>query len=171
MTELTTQVLRGRVGTEPRVTRTASGKAWMRFRLAVPRVRRKDDGTYEELDARWYTVRVWDRLAEHVEASVRCGEAVIVIGRPTVNAWIDSEGVIQSELVVTAQSIGHDLVHGTSHFTRRSRGPFAEGGAAGVAVLSTAGGATLVKEAAVLASPLVEEEFVGEGPADEVKEE
>lgn len=118
MTGSTTITLRGRLGTEPRRFKTRRQQVIVRFRLAVPQYRIRDNGVFEELEAQWYTVRAWDKLATNALASLNKGDPVIVVGRPTVNVWKDEEGEARGELVITAQGIGHDLGWGLSRFAR-----------------------------------------------------
>lgn len=118
MTGNTSITLRGRVGTDLRRFDTRNRQVIVRFRLAVSQYRIRDNGTFEDLDAQWYTVRAWDRLAQNALASLAKGDPVIVVGRPTVNAWKDEQGEARGELVITAQSIGHDLNLGHTRFAR-----------------------------------------------------
>ncbi len=116
MNENTTLTLRGRVGTDLRRRTTQSGRHTIRFRLAVSQWRVRDDGVIEDREPHWYTVRAWDRLAENAVSSIHKGDPVIVVGRPTVNAWKDDQGEVRSEMVVTAQAMGHDIAFGWTHF-------------------------------------------------------
>jgi len=118
----TTITLRGRVGSIPASYERKDAKGIIvRFRFAVSNWRRKEDGTFVESEATWYTVRVWDKLAENTLESVSKGDPLIVVGRPSVNAWIDRDGLARGELVVTAQGIGFDMNHGRSRFIRPER--------------------------------------------------
>lgn len=114
--------LRGRVGTDPDITTTTHGRAAARFRLAVTRRGRDDAGVWHDVDTIWYTVKAWNGLAQNVGFSVRKGQPVMVQGRLSVNQWekaeTNSRGV---ELVITANSIGHDLTAGVSQFMRPMR--------------------------------------------------
>lgn len=118
----TTITLRGRVGTDLAATRTKNGQMTVRFRLAVTNWFASADGVLTQGRTHWYTVRAWERLAENVFQSLRKGEPVIVVGRPTANAWIaKDDGLARSELVITAQSIGHDLANGRARYEKRER--------------------------------------------------
>lgn len=111
-----TLTLRGRVGSDPTSSRTKSGALSVRFRLAVTQWRRTDEGKYEDLGARWYTVRAWGRLATYVQASIHKGDPVVLVGRPIANAWANSAGEVMSDLVIHAHVLGHDLNYGTTTF-------------------------------------------------------
>lgn len=116
-----TLVLRGRMGTDI-VTKTFDGGRMVaRFRLAATQWRRRDDGTFEDLKPRWYTVKVWERLAENVLHSVVKGQPLIVVGRPVAEAYTGKDGELVGELVVSAISVGHDLAYGRASFERTRR--------------------------------------------------
>ncbi len=118
----TTITLRGRVGSIPASYERKGDKGIVvRFRFAVSNWRRTAEGAFVESEATWYTVRVWDTLAENVLGSVSKGDPLIVAGRPSVNAWIDRDGLARGELVITAQAIGFDMNHGRSRLIRSER--------------------------------------------------
>lgn len=118
----TTITLRGRVGTDLAATRTRNGQTTVRFRLGVTNWFASADGVLTQGRTRWYTIRAWERLAENAFTSLRKGEPVIVVGRPTAGAWISKEdGQARSELVITAQAIGHDLANGRTSFVKAER--------------------------------------------------
>ena len=117
----TTITLRGRVGTELAAHKTASGQVTTRFRLAVTNWFDASNGELVQGRTHWYSVRAWDRLADNALHSIKKGEPVIVVGRPTANAWIDKNGERHAELVITAQSIGHDLANGRAAYARAPR--------------------------------------------------
>lgn len=114
--------LQGWAGSNASLVKGAeSGVAYSRFRLVVPRGRRKDSGEWEELESRWYTVKAWGPLAENLRRSISSGDAVIVVGQPRAQAWIDKEGQVRSEIAVHATAVGHDLVRGQSIFYKTVR--------------------------------------------------
>lgn len=114
-------VLRGRIGTDVATKRFEGGRMVARFRLAATQWRRRDDGTFEDLKPRWYTVKVWERLAENVLRSVRKGEPLIVVGRPVAEAYTSKGGELVGELAVSAISVGHDLAYGCAVFEKPRR--------------------------------------------------
>jgi single-strand DNA-binding protein len=59
-------------------------------------------------------------LAEHVAASVRKGDPVVVVGKLRTNVW-EKDGQTHERLVLEADMVGHDLNRGTSAFRRRPR--------------------------------------------------
>lgn len=117
-------VLRGRVGTELTLSRPekGEGRIFCRFRMVVPRSRRRDNGDWEDMDPLWYTVRCWGALAENMAMSLRKGQPVVVAGRPVAHAWVDGAGELRSELAVNAFTGGHDLGMGTSFYKKTAPG-------------------------------------------------
>lgn len=118
----TTITLRGRVGTDLAKNITQSGQVTVRFRLAVTHWFASVDGVLTQGQTKWYTVRAWDRLANNLMHSISKGEPVIVVGRPTASAWRDkTTGEVRSDLVITAQSVGHDLTNGWAQYMKTRR--------------------------------------------------
>lgn len=113
-------ILRGRVGGDPIFHDGESGKnrSFVRFRVAGSRSRRKDNGEWDNSDSEWFTVKAWGILAENCRLSLRRGEPVIVVGRPTAQAWVGGDGELRSELAIHAHAIGHDLNLGSSIYRK-----------------------------------------------------
>lgn len=122
-------VLRGRAASDAVVFAKdgPEGRSFARFRMAVPRARRRDDGQWEDAEPQWYTVKAWGSLADHLHLSLRRGAPIVVVGRPSAQAWIDRGGELRSALDIHAVTIGHDLVYGVSSFARLRRPVEAEG--------------------------------------------
>ena len=80
--------------------------------MVAPQWRITDAGQYEEREPKWYTVCVWDRLAQNIARSVQKGTPVIVCGRPSARGWLGPDQQVRSELVINASFMGIDLVFG-----------------------------------------------------------
>ncbi len=90
------------------------------FRLAcTPRVRVKG-GEYGDGNTTWIEVSCFRGLAEHVRASIRKGDPVVVIGRLRTSIW-EKNGQVYDRLGIEADTVGHDLSKGTSMFRRKPR--------------------------------------------------
>jgi single-strand DNA-binding protein len=90
------------------------------FRLAcTPRVRVKG-GEYGDGNTTWIEVSCFRGLAEHVAASIRKGDPVLVIGRLRTSVW-EKNGQTFDRLGIEADTVGHDLSKGTSMFRRKPR--------------------------------------------------
>lgn len=109
--------LRGRIGTNLEITQYPSGAVSARFRMAVSKKGRDENNQWHDLGATWYTVRMWGKLADNAQRSLRKGEPVLVSGRLEINEWQHEEtGQIRTELVIVANSVGHDLNYGVASF-------------------------------------------------------
>ena len=70
-----------------------------------------------DADTNWYTITTFRQLAINTAGSLLKGERVIVTGRLRIREWESGErtGV---NVDIEAEAIGHDLLWGTSKFTR-----------------------------------------------------
>lgn len=124
----------GVVATEPRVFTTSTGTVITSFRLASSqRTFDRKTNEWRDLGSNWYTVSCFRALAEHVAASVKKGERVLVSGKLRIKTWT-SDGREGTSVDIDADAVGHDLLWGTSTFTR------AVGGARADAELGTSAG-------------------------------
>lgn len=108
----------GRVGGDPQLRRTHDGGTIASFSLATSD-RRRDPQTGEWADGptSWYEVSAFRALGDNVLASVRKGDRVIVAGRLTIRRW-QSGDKSGTSADVDADAVGHDLLFGTTAFTR-----------------------------------------------------
>ena len=122
--ERTTAILTGRVGSDVAMNQDQQGGTpFARFRLVVPRGRWNDQGTWEEQEGGWYTIKAWGNLALNMHQSLRKGNPVIVVGRPSAQGWINKEDKVATEIAINASAIGHDLARGISTFGKVVRDP------------------------------------------------
>lgn len=111
---------RGWLGGDIELHQVTGGHRVARMRVAsTPRRRRNDQ--WEDGPTIWYTVKAWNILADHVSASLASGQPVLVHGKLEANAWTSQDGSTQTRYVVTAESMGHDLVLGTARFARPAK--------------------------------------------------
>lgn len=110
--------LTGVVATDPRHTITSAGLAITSFRLASTQ-RRFDRAKQAWVDSatNWYTVSTFRQLAVNTAACVRKSERVVVTGRLRIREW-GEEPRKGTTVEVDADTVGHDLLWGTSAFTR-----------------------------------------------------
>ena len=108
----------GRVVDDPKAIKTKSGKSMTTVRVAFnpSRFDRKEN-QWVDGQTIFYSVNTFDALAEHVVASLKKGEPVIVYGSHRIRHWGENED--QVDQVIDAQHVGHDLKWGTSDFTKR----------------------------------------------------
>lgn len=108
----------GLVATTPRHLVTQEGLPITSFRLASSK-RRFDRSKKQWLDGEthWFTVTSFRQLAINSATAISKGDRVIVFGKLKVRDWDNGERTGTS-VEIEADSLGHDLVWGTSEFTR-----------------------------------------------------
>ncbi|HET8780227.1 MAG TPA: single-stranded DNA-binding protein [Agromyces sp.] len=118
----------GAVGNDPRLHVTNQGLAIASFRLAsTRRYFDRTKGTWEDGETNWYTVSGFRQLAHNTMASVHKGERVVVHGRLRVRAW-ENGGKSGTSVEIEADSIGHDLMWGTTTLTKVRAGGGSDSG-------------------------------------------
>src|ERR1700685_2174231 len=125
--------LRGFVTAEPKFKQTAlTATPLAEIRVgSTPRRLDRETGEWRELPTTYYTVKCWRRLAVNAASSLHKGDMVMVRGRFSVHNWIDSEQRPRTTIEVEADSLGHDLAYGWSHFLRGSHPGNRSGASAG----------------------------------------
>ena len=115
--------LRGYVTAEPKLRHTrATATPVAEVRVGcTPRRLNRETGEWEELQTSYYTVKVWRRLAVNASSSLHKGDMVVVRGRFYQRQWVDDEQRTRIAIEIEADSLGHDLSYGWSHFMRGSR--------------------------------------------------
>jgi len=110
--------LTGIVATPPRHIVTGDALSITSFRLASTQRRfDRNQERWVDGDTNWYTITTFRQLAINVAACVTKGERVVVSGRLRVREWDNGEkqGL---NVEVEADALGHDLMWGTSTFSR-----------------------------------------------------
>ena len=117
--------LTGYVTSEPKIWHAGQAQTPVAKIRVGSTPRRLDRQTGEWLDGEtsYYTVKCWRKLAENVHSCLRKGDMVIVRGKFRARTWVDNEQRARSELEIEADSVGHDLAFGWSHFNRGVRAP------------------------------------------------
>ena len=90
----------GRLGRDPELRYTPSGKAVCELNLAV------DDGWGENKKTAWIGCVLWDKKAELAAQHLHKGDQVGITGRLTQDSWDDKEtGKKQTKTKVTAEAM------------------------------------------------------------------
>jgi len=89
--------LLGRVGSDPVLRNTKTGKTVANFSVAD---NQKEAG---EQKTTWYSVSCWDAKAEIAEKIVRKGDLVYVEGVPSVSSWTDKQGTSRNEISISCR--------------------------------------------------------------------
>jgi single-strand DNA-binding protein len=119
----------GYVAQEPSIRTTKTGKTVTDLRVGItPRYRDQATGEWRDAESSYFTVSCWDRLAQHVRASMHKGEPVLVRGKFKTSTYEDKDGRPRTDTRITADTGGHDLSRGIANYIRhRSKQPPAEG--------------------------------------------
>jgi single-strand DNA-binding protein len=115
--------LRGFVTAEPKFRQTVqTATPVTEIRVgSTPRRLNRETGEWQEAPTSYYTVKCWRRLAINAASSLHKGDMVVIRGRFYMNTWVDSQQRPRAMLEIEADSVGHDLAYGWSHFLRGSR--------------------------------------------------
>ena len=89
----------GRLGKDPEVRTTSSGKSVANFTLAV------DYGYGDRKTTSWIPVQVWEKTAELAAKFLAKGSQVAVEGRLQQRSWEDRDGNTRSVLEVVADRL------------------------------------------------------------------
>jgi single-strand DNA-binding protein len=120
MSQENTIILRGFVTAEPKFWQpTPTHTPVTEIRVgSTPRRLNRATGEWEDGATSYYTVKCWRRLAVNVKGSLRKGDMVIIRGKFFTRTWVDDQQRTRMQLQVEADSVGHDLSFGWSHFNR-----------------------------------------------------
>lgn len=96
----------GRLGKDPELLYTQSGKAICKFSLATNRLgRRGTEPQGEEPPPDWHRVVAWERLAETCGKYLSKGKQVAVVGAIRYDKYTDKEGVTKYFTEIRAQNV------------------------------------------------------------------
>ncbi len=112
--------LTGFVTAEPTLGFTKASKTPVtRIRVgSTPRWLDRGTGEWRDGETSYYNVKCWRKLAENVTGSLRKGDMILVHGKFRTRTWVDEQQHTRVELDVEADSVGHDMSFGWSHFNR-----------------------------------------------------
>jgi single-strand DNA-binding protein len=115
--------LRGYLTAEPKLhQKTATAIPVTEIRVgSTPRRLNRETGEWLDAPTSYYTVKCWRRLAINAVSSLHKGDMVVIRGRFYMNNWVDNQQQQRSTLEIEADSLGHDLAYGWSHFLRGTR--------------------------------------------------
>jgi len=117
--------LRGYVTAEPKFwqsTPTQTPLAEIRVG-STPRRLNRATGEWLDGDTSYYTVKCWRRLAVNVASCLRKGDMVLIRGKVVMRTWLDDQQRSRTQMQIEADSVGHDLSFGWSHFNRGVQAP------------------------------------------------
>jgi single-strand DNA-binding protein len=108
-------ILIGRLGRDPEVRYTPSGKAVANFSIATSEQWTNKEGTKTE-QTEWHRIVAWGRTGEICGEYLKKGSLVYVEGRLQTRSWEDREGVKKFTTEVVAQVM--QMLGGTGKETR-----------------------------------------------------
>lgn len=128
-----TITLTGFVATAPRHLVTSGGLPITSFRMAT-NARRFDKAKNSWVDGEtnWYTVNTYRQLAVNAAGAISKGDPVVVLGRLRIRDW-ENDKRQGTNIEVEADSLGHDLLFGTTSFTRSISSSLSSGSVASMA--------------------------------------
>jgi single-strand DNA-binding protein len=130
----------GFVAREPNLRETRDGRHVTDVRVGTTaRLLDKETGVWRDGETSYYSVSCWRRLADHVKASLRKGDPVMVKGRFKTRSYEDKAGRLRTEVEIVADTVGHDLNRGVANYLRQQRPATVEAGDAAAAADPAAG--------------------------------
>jgi single-strand DNA-binding protein len=110
----------GFVAQDPSLRPVKDGRNVTNLRVgATRRYLDKATGEWRDLETSYYDVACWNRLADHVRASMRKGDPVLVKGQFKSRSWEDKNGQTRKEIDILADTVGHDLSRGVANYIRQ----------------------------------------------------
>ena len=97
-------LLIGRLGQDPEMRYTPSGKPLTKFQLAVNRSWTTADGE-KKTETEWFNIVAWGKLAEICNQYLNKGQQVYIDGRLHTRYWQDDEGGNHTAVEVIAQEM------------------------------------------------------------------
>jgi single-strand DNA-binding protein len=103
-----TITLVGHLGGDPELRYTPNGVAVCDVRVATTPRRQVGEEWYDR-ETLWFKLSTWRQLAEHVAASFRKGDKVVVQGKLLQETYERRDGTTGVSLVIDATVVGADL--------------------------------------------------------------
>lgn len=92
----------GRLGKDPELRTTQSGKSVTSFSMAVQRPRKNQNGEYE---SDWLDVQAWGTTAEFICKYFQQGQLMAVSGRIQTRVYTDRDGKARKAVEIVAQDV------------------------------------------------------------------
>jgi single-strand DNA-binding protein len=110
----------GFVAQDPQQRETKNGSRVTDLRVgATTRVQDRVTLQWRDGDTSYYNVSCWRRLGDHVRASLRKGDPVMIKGRFRSRTFEDkTTGLPRTVIDIVADTVGHDLNRGIANYMR-----------------------------------------------------
>lgn len=110
----------GFVAQDPIQRETKNGVLVTDLRVGTtPRLQDRVTNQWRDGETSYYTVSCWRRLGDHVRASLRKGDPVMIKGKFRSRSYIDRNGVSRTVVDIIADTVGHDLNRGVANYLRQ----------------------------------------------------
>jgi single-strand DNA-binding protein len=142
----------GFVAQDPVQRETKTGSRVTDLRVgATTRVQDRVTLQWRDGDTSYYNVSCWRRLGEHVRASLRKGDPIVLKGRFKSRTFEDkTTGQPRTVIDIVADTVGHDLNRGVANYIRPVQPPVnTEGDPAASGSQATADDHDMVDEEAI----------------------
>jgi single-strand DNA-binding protein len=97
-------LLIGRLGQDPEMRYTPSGRPLTKFQLAANRSWTTADGE-KKTETEWFNIVAWGKLAEICNQYLKKGQLVYIEGRLHTRQWKDDQGANHSSVEVITQEM------------------------------------------------------------------
>ena len=97
-------IIRGNLGGDPDLKELSGDTKVAKFNVAVTEKYRNQDGT-EVKNTTWFSIEVWNKMAEVVCKYLKKGSDVLVEGKFATEKWNDEEGNPKVKYVIKASAI------------------------------------------------------------------
>lgn len=163
--------LRGYLTAEPTLhqkTTTATPVTEIRVGC-TPRRLNRETGEWYDAPTSYYRVKCWRRLAINAASSLHKGDMVVVHGRFYMSTWVDSQQRPRSSLEIEADSLGHDLTYGWSHFLRGTRSQSERAAAVNAGEMARQDVGPASQDAVSASASVGDDEYSGDGDPGEAR--
>jgi len=119
---MTTLTITGNLTADPEIKFIPSGKGVTTFTVVSSKSVKQADGSWENTDTTFWTIKCWNKLAENCVETLRKGMSVIVVGSVVQEEWNDKNtGEKKTKIAVTAWNVGVDLKRHTADVVQITR--------------------------------------------------
>ena len=94
----------GRLGQDPEMRYTPSGRPLTKFQLAANRSWTTADGE-KKTETEWFNIVAWGKLAEICNQYLKKGQQIYIEGRLHTRRWQDDEGSNHSSVEIITQEM------------------------------------------------------------------
>lgn len=98
-------IIEGRLGADPELRITNSGASIASLRVVSNGRRKTEQGTWEDVDTTWWSVKAFGKVAEGAVEILRKGDLVAVVGKAAERSWKGADGETRTRIEVAADTV------------------------------------------------------------------